>query len=255
MEEKQKKARSDKKNIYTVLMLICVIVFLFALYKVVGILLDYKEIDDYYNEAKEEYVVEDDGGISYIKLAELIKKNVDVKGWIYIKDTDISYPLLQGSDNQYYLYRNYDKQYLGAGSIFIEASNSSDLSDLHTIIYGHNMHNGAMFGTLDKFFKESYRDEHPYVYVMLPDGKWNKYEIFAAYTADIEDGTFTVFSEGDTAYNKYLELIESKNTYKNTVPPENGEQILTLSTCTEDSNDYKRNVLQAKFMGKTDKID
>ena len=81
-------------------------------------------------------------------------------------------------------------QYLGAGSIFLEALNSGDFSDIHTIIYGHNMHNGAMFGTLDKFFKEEYRDEHPYVYVLLPDGTWNKYEIFAAYTAGIEDGTF-----------------------------------------------------------------
>ncbi len=254
MEEKQKKT-GLKKNIYTVLMIVCVAVFLFALYKVVGILLDYKEIDDYYDGIKEEYVVEDDGGISYIKLAELIKKNIDVKGWIYIKDTDISYPLLQGPDNQYYLYRNYDKQYLGAGSIFLEALNSGDMSDLHTVIYGHNMHNGAMFGTLDKFFEESYRDEHPYVYIMLPDGKWNKYEIFAAYTADIEDGTFTVFAEGETEYNKYLDLIKEKNIYKNTSAPEDGEQILTLSTCTEDSNDYKRNVLQAKFIERTEKIE
>lgn len=78
--------------------------------------------------------------------------------------------MLQGRDNQYYLFRTYEKEYLGAGSIFLEALNSGDFSDIHTIIYGHNMHNGAMFGTLDKFFKEEYRDEHPYVYVLLPDG-------------------------------------------------------------------------------------
>ena len=82
------------------------------------------------------------------------------------------------------------------------------------------MHNGAMFGTLDKFFKEEYRDEHPYVYVLLPDGTWNKYEIFAAYTAGIEDGTFTVFASGDANYKEYLDLINSKNTYKNTKDPE-----------------------------------
>ena len=256
MEKTANKKPKKNKGVYTVLMLICIAVFLFALYKVVGILMDYKEIDDYYNNANDDFVVRsDDGSISYVDLPALIEKNGDVKGWIYIKDTDISYPVLQGRDNQYYLFRTYEKEYLGAGSIFLEALNSGDFSDIHTIIYGHNMHNGAMFGTLDKFFKEEYRDEHPYVYVLLPDGTWNKYEIFAAYTAGIEDGTFTVFASGDANYKEYLDLINSKNTYKNTKAPENGEQILSLSTCTEDSDDYKRNVLQAKFVGTIEDIE
>lgn len=254
MEEKKKPKK--KKTLYTVLMIICIGVFLFSLYKVIGIILDYKEIDDYYDEANKNYVQEDENGvISYVDLAKLIKENSDVRGWIYIKGTDISYPILQGVDNYYYLYRTYEKKYLGAGSIFLEALNSPDMSDTHTIIYGHNMYNGSMFGPLDKFFKEEYRDEHPYVYILLPDGTWNKYEIFAAYTAGIEDGTFTVFSDNKEEYDKYLELIKSKNNYQNTVLPENGEQILTLSTCTEDSNDYKRNVLQAKFVSKSKIVD
>lgn len=255
--DKNKKVKNKNKNksVYTVLMLVCIVVFLFALYKVVSILMDYKEIDDYYKNANESFVIEDeDGSISYVDLAKLIAQNSDVKGWIYIKGTDISYPVLQGKDNQYYLFRTYKKEYLGAGSIFLEALNNGDFSDIHTIVYGHNMHNGAMFGTLDKFFKEEYRDEHPYVYILLPDGKWYKYEIFAAYTADVDDGTFAVFASGETNYNEYLSLIKSKNIYKNTQVPENGEQILTLSTCTEDSDDYKRNVLQAKLVGTVDDI-
>ena len=110
MEKTANKKPKKNKGVYTVLMLICIAVFLFALYKVVGILMDYKEIDDYYNNANDDFVVRsDDGSISYVDLPALIEKNGDVKGWIYIKDTDISYPVLQGRDNQYYLFRTYEK--------------------------------------------------------------------------------------------------------------------------------------------------
>ena len=248
--------KKNKKGIYTVLMLVCAIVFFFALYKVVDILMDYKEIDDFYDETAQSYVKESiDGSVSDILLDGLIAENGDIKGWIYIQDTDISYPVLQGPDNYYYLYRAYNKQYLGAGSIFLEALNSPDFTDEHTVIFGHNMYNGSMFGPLDKFFDEDYRDEHPNVFIKLPDGSWNRYEIFAVYTADIDDGTFTVFAENQEEYDKYLALIESKNVYERTTPPANGERILTLSTCTEDSDDYKRNVIQAKLVENMEKLE
>ena len=82
MQEKKK----FPKGLYTVLMLICIVVFLFALYKVVGIVLDYKEIDDYYDAAEEEFVEADDHGvIRYVDLAKLVAMHKDIKGWIYIK--------------------------------------------------------------------------------------------------------------------------------------------------------------------------
>lgn len=253
MREERKKGK--KKGIYTILMLICAVVFLFALYKVVDILMEYKQIDDFYDGAQEEYVdLDSQGRVNDILLSSLIAENSDVKGWIYIEDTEISYPILQGPNNQYYLYRAYNKQYLGAGSIFLESLNSPDFTDSHTIIFGHNMHNGSMFGQLDKFFDEEYRNDHSHVYIKLPDGTWNVYEIFAMYTAGIEDGTFVVFDENQTEYDNYLALIQEKNVYQSTQPPSDGERIFTLSTCTEDSDDYKRNVIQAKFVENVEKI-
>ena len=254
MEEKRKKPR--RKQAYTVLMLLCIIIFLFALYKVISIVLDYKEIDDYYKKANDDFItMQDDGQLAAIDFNRLRGINEDVSGWIYIKDTDISYPVLQGPTNDYYLFRNYEKEYLVAGSIFLEATNKNDFSDDHTVVYGHNMHNGSMFGSLDKFMKEDYRDEHPYIHILLPDGTWNKYEIFGSYIADIDDGTFTVFNDNSQEYDKYLKLIQEKNQYSNTEYPEEGEKILTLSTCTEDSDDYRRYVLQAKYVGTVDKIE
>ncbi len=254
--EIESKPKKKKKGgmFYTVLMLLCAVVFLFALYKVVDIILDYKAIDDYYDAAVEEYVeTDDDGRIKYIDLAKLVAKNKDVKGWIYIEDTDINYPILQGTDNDFYLYRNYDKEWIGAGSIFIDAANAGDYSDSHTIIYGHNMHNGSMFGKMDKFMEQEYRDEHPYVYIMRLDGKWDKYEIYSAYIAGVDDGTFKVFTNDDEAYKEYVELTMNKNLYTGMKAP-TGERVLTLSTCTEDSDDFKRFVLQTKLVDTVEKI-
>lgn len=247
MEENKKK--KSKRPLYTVLMIVCAIVFVVALYNVVTIALDYKEIDDYYEETESKFAVIEEGILSAVNFAKIREVNQDVIGWIRIEDTNISYPILQGKDNKYYLYRNYEKKYLGAGSIFMDAWNDDDLSDLHTIIYGHNMRNGAMFGNMDKFKSEAYRDEHPYITILLPDGKWHKYEIYSYYTADVTDGTFQIFAYGDKLYSDYVKLTTRKNVYKNTTAPANGEKILTLSTCTEDSNDYKRNVLHAKYVG------
>ena len=218
-------------------------------------MMDYKEVESFYQITIDEYVeVDDSGAVSYIDLAKLVAKNEDVKGWIYIDGTEISYPLLQGYDNNYYLSRTYEKEWLFAGSIFMDSKNSADFSDAHTIIYGHNMHNGTMFGQLDQFTKEEYRDAHPYVYIMRLDGKWDKYEIFSAYIADVEDGTFNHFKTTGADYNNYLNLSKQKNYYSNTNFPQNGERILTLSTCTEDSNDYKRFVVQTKFVETVDEI-
>lgn len=254
MEEK-KSNNKRKKQIYTVFMLICIVIFLFALYKVLDIFLEYKGIDDFYKGANDDFAIVEQGRLTSIDLQKMRNINDDVKAWIYMKDMDISYPVLQGKDNNYYLFKTYTKDYLVAGSIFLDAGNNGDMTDDHTVIYGHNMHNGSMFGRLDKFMKEEFRDEHPYVNILLPDNTWHRYEIFASYIADIDDGTFKVFAQNGEAYKDYLTLVAGKNIYKNTTMPTEGEKILTLSTCTEDSDDFKRYVLQAKYVGPVDKID
>lgn len=249
------KKKSKKKFLYTILMLICIGVFIFALYNVVTILLEYKAIDDYYEDTREEYVeTDDDGFITHVDLNKLIEKNSDVKGWIYIDGTDINYPLLQGYDNNYYLYLNYDETYSGGGSIYIDAGSKGDLSDDHTIIYGHNMKNDTMFGKLNDFKTQSHRDAHPYVYILMPNGKWNKYEIFAYYRASIGDGTFDLFTGNADKMKSYVDLVSTKNYLSNDLLPTNGEKVITLSTCTEDLADDSRNVLQAKLVGVVDKI-
>lgn len=236
-------------------MLICAVVFFFALYKVVSILMDYKKIDDFYAATNEEFVEKSNGELIAVDFQKLREINEDVAGWIYIDGTDISFPILQGPSNAYYLFRDYEKNYLVSGSIFLDSANSKDFSDSHTVVYGHNMHNGAMFGTLDLYMKEDYLKEHPYVNILLADGTWHKYEIFSVYVADINDGTFTIFNDNEKEYAKYIKLTSEKNLHDNDKLPEDNERILTLSTCTDDSDDYKRLVIQAKYAGAVDKVE
>ena len=213
----------------------CLAVFLFALYNVVTIIQNYREIDKTYDEAVGQFTEipsktsdeESDGtGVPEVDFDALLQVNSDVIGWIYIEDTDISYPLLCGRDNQQYLFQSYENKYLTAGSIYIDYRCSRDFTDSRTVVYGHNMHNGSMFGKLDKFTKESYMKKHPYVYILLPGGETLKYEVKKSYKADIEGEVYQLPSG------------EAKDSE---------ERKLYLSTCTEDSSDTQRFVVECDF--------
>ena len=214
----------------------CLAVFLFALYNMISIIRNYREIDRTYDGAAAQFTEvpaqspeeETSGvGVPEVDFDALTAVNDDAIGWIYIEDTDISYPLLCGRDNQQYLFQSYEKKYLTAGSIYIDYRCSRDFADSRTVVYGHNMHNGSMFGKLDKFTRESYMKKHPFVYILLADSETLKYEVKKAYKTDIEGQIYKLPSG------------EAKN-------PE--DRKLYLSTCTEDSSDTQRFVVECDFV-------
>lgn len=213
---------------------VCLAVFLFSLYNVISIIQNYREIDRTYDEAAGQFTEipaqasekESDGtGVPEVDFKALMEINDDIIGWIFIEDTDISYPLLCGRDNKQYLFQSYEKKYLTAGSIYIDYRCSRDFTDSRTVVYGHNMHNGSMFGKLDKFTKESYMKKHPYVYILLPGGETLKYEVKKAYKTDVEGEVYKLPSG------------EAKD---------NEDRRLYLSTCTEDSSDTQRFVVECE---------
>jgi sortase B len=116
-----------------------------------------------------------------VDFATLQEKNPDVTGWIYLPDTEISYPLLYGQDNSRYTYISYDNTYSNSGSIFIDYRCAGDLSGRNTIIYGHNMRSGKMFGGLKKLLEQEYFDEHDIFYIVTKE-KTLKYQIFSVHT-------------------------------------------------------------------------
>lgn len=179
-----------------------------------------------------------------LDISALRAVNGDVLGWIRIPDTRIDYPLMSVEDNGQYLHTAWDGGYNYAGSIFLEAQNSRDLSDFHSLIYGHNMANGTMFGNLILYAEQSFRDTHPYVYLNI-GGKVLRYEVFAAYTADITSDTYRIGFVSSQRKQQAISYYRERSviTAEREISP--GDQILTLSTCTGGGDYDYRWVVQA----------
>lgn len=164
-------------------------------------------------------------------LKALQQENPDILGWIQIPGTVVDYPVLQGEDNQFYLNHNWrgDKYYVGA--IFLEHRNSPDMTDFNTIVYGHNMSNGSMFGSLYQYRHLSHWEEHPYVYILTESGVL-RYEVFSTYTAEVESDTYRLgFRQQETREN-YIAMALENSEIDTGIQPKQTDRILTLSTCS-----------------------
>ena len=147
------------------------------------------------------------------------------------------------TDDSYYLNHTFSKKVNGAGSIFVETLNSADFTDLHTIIYGHNMKNGSMFAGLKEYRSASYLVAHPNVYVDLADGT-HAYQIFSVYEADADSDSYTIGFAPDETYEEYLKTIKGRSLYDTSVTVTREDSIITLSTCTKHGE--KRFLVHAK---------
>lgn len=166
-----------------------------------------------------------------IDLEALRAVNPDVIGWIRIPDTDVDYPLMQGTDNDYYLNHTWDSQKSIVGSIFLEYQNSPDLTDHNTMVYGHNMDNGSMFASLRYYQDENYWKAHPYVYILSDAGIY-RYEIFSFYTTEVEGNAYGLEFATDRIKTLFLNEICRDSVVKTQIRPEITDRILTLSTCS-----------------------
>lgn len=163
-------------------------------------------------------------------LTALRQVNEDVIGWIWIPDTRVSYPLMQGQDNDFYLEHTWNKKKNAVGSIFLEWQNRADLSEFNTIVYGHNMKDGSMFHVLLDYQQEGFREEHPYVYV-LTDAGVCRYEVFSAYQAEVGSDTYQFGMQWDKTKQEYIDRALKKSVIDADITPAITDRILTLSTC------------------------
>ena len=166
-----------------------------------------------------------------IDLEALRQVNPDVIGWIWIPDTEVNYPVMQGSDNDYYLNYTWDGSKSIMGSIFMEHQNSPELTDFNTMIYGHNMDNGSMFASLRYYSDEYYWKTHPYVYLRSDQGVY-RYEIFSFYITEVEGNAYGIGFATDRIKTLFLNEICRDSVVKTNIRPENTDRILTLSTCS-----------------------
>lgn len=161
----------------------------------------------------------------------LRQENEDVVGWITIPDTKISYPLLQWTDNEFYLKHTWKQTPNGNGSIFIEHQNSPDFTDFNTIIYGHNMQSGVMFGSLRKYKSKTYWEEHPSFYIACDQGVL-RYDIFAVHKTGIDTIIYGLDLDTDQKKTTFIRFASDYSSIDTGIQPTIDDKIVTLSTCT-----------------------
>ena len=178
--------------------------------------------------------VEDDPNMDEMakrNLTALRQVNEDVIGWIWIPNSRISYPVMQGQDNDFYLNHTWQKEENAVGSIFLEWQISPDFSEFNTILYGHNMKNKTMFSQLHDFQDISFRDTHPYVYLLTDAGVY-RYEIFSCYQAEVGSDTYQFGMQWDKTKQEYIDRCLKKSVIDCEITPAVTDRILTLSTCS-----------------------
>ena len=165
--------------------------------------------------------------------AELLKINKDVKAWITIDDTHIDYPVVQGKTNQEYLNKDVYGEFSLSGAIFLDYRNSPDFSDRYSLLYGHHMQNGAMFGDVVEFVNEDYFANHDTGTLYLPDITY-KITLFAC----VETQEFDSIIYNPTGQNKenldvLLGYIKDKATQYRSIEFGAEDLIIGMSTCAE----------------------
>lgn len=180
----------------------------------------------------------------------LLKKNDNTVGWIQVNNTKINYPVVQADTNSYYLNRDYFKKKNSMGWIFMDYRNSIETLDKNTIIYGHNIKQGIMFGTIKNMMNKSwYSNASNQTITFNTLNKNMKWQIFSLYQInETEDYLKTEF-ESDEDYMNFLNMLKgrSKNNFNVELTP--NSKILTLSTCFSHST---RHVVHAVLIEETE---
>ncbi len=177
--------------------------------------------------------------------------NADIYAWIYIPGSKIDYPVLQHeTDNSYYLNYNLDGSRGYPGCIYSEEYNSKDFADSNTVLYGHNMKNGTMFGGLHRFEDSAYFEDNPYIYIYTPD-RLLVYEIYAAYEFSNLHLLLGYDTESEYGFGEYLketlEVRDMNTNIREEIFPDSQSRILTLSTCVSNKAD-KRYLVQGVLL-------
>ena len=167
----------------------------------------------------------------------LLNKNKRLIGWVKIDDTNIDYPVMQTTDNEYYLDHNLNQEYDKNGSIFMDKDCDVLKPSTNLILYGHHMKSGQMFGNLSLYSDQSYYEKHPYIQF---DTIYEKglYEIMYVFRSRVYSEDEIVFkyyqfidAQSEQEFDSYMNDMEGMSLYDTGVTAQYGDRLLTLSTC------------------------
>ncbi len=242
--------RKDKKKKVLIINIIQILLIVVLLYSAIHIAIWYKN-----NESNKKIIKEtlktvkinDDTKTKQkyeVDFKELKNKNSDTIAWLKVENTNIEFPIVKANDNSYYLSHNFNKEYNKAGWIFADYKNKFDTTDKNIVIYGHNMRDNSMFGSLkDVIKKEWYNNESNKYITLITEEEYHIYEVFSVYQIEKEDYYIkTNFKNNE--FEEFINTIKERSKKDFNVKVTKDDNILTLSTCA--NNNKYRVVLHAK---------
>lgn len=245
-----KKLKLKKDNI---ILIILVVVFLFAMTKIILFVVDLntnksdnkKLIDEVIDKKVDEKEVKDDS--EKIDFNKLLSINTDTVAWIRFNNDKINNVIVHTTDNSYYLNHNFNKKKNQAGTIFMDYRNTS-FDDKNVVLFGHAMTDDTMFGSLKDVFKDDFfkKKENNYIKVYNKDNKILTYQIFSYYIIEKEEYYITTSFNNDNDFSKFIDTIRKRSYRKFDIDVNVNDNILTLSTCSGTGGTTKRKVIHCK---------
>lgn len=189
------------------------------------------------------------------KLEELQKENSDIVGWLEIENSNINYPLLQGTDNNFYMTHNYKKEKSKNGALFLDKDYDWSLPSTNLLIYGHNNRgSNTMFTSLINYKEEKYYKEHKKIR-LTTNQEDAEYEIISVFLSRVyyksETNVFRYYyfinAENEQEFNEYVQNSKEASLYNIDATAEYGDQLLTLSTCEFSQEDGRLAIVAKKL--------
>lgn len=196
----------------------------------------------YYHAAARAVVeVHDDGFLPEIDFEALKAFNEDAVGWLFCPDTALNYPVVQGTDNIFYLDHLLDESEGVYGTLFLDSESSPE--DRNMVIYGHHMKDGSMLACLLHYQEQNYYEEHPAVYYITPEQSY-EVRLFAGFeTGAVSDVYNRHFVSAD--FGDWLKEMCCRSDFQSDYIPDERVQVMTLSTCAYSSEDARYVVMGA----------
>ncbi len=250
-----------KKKVYYTICVVLAAVFVYSAVQISITLYRYRQADNLYHDLQNRYVSQNpqnpepateqtaeneplteqektESAPIQVDFAALLQENSDVIGWLYCEGTPIHYPVVQSHDNEEYLHRDLNGNYLGSGTLFADYRCPALGTSQNHIIYGHNMKNGTMFRTLVKYKEQSYYDEHPVLYYLTPDGDY-KIELFAGAVIQSNSDVYNPNFGGAEEWKTILRELREQSSFASDVSVTEEDHIVTLSTCSYEFNNAR----------------
>lgn len=270
------KKRKIKWNniIFVFIMIICLICLGISLVNIVNWKMDsddtFEQIDNIHEVTRIEEVIDDEDveiieqeevidefnpywdyismNLINVDFSELKITNNDTKGWIQVNGTNINYPFVQSSDNEYYLTHSFNKNYNEAGWVYMDYRNDVDEMAKNTILYAHGRNDKTMFGSLRTVLTNGWLNNKNNFVIKLSTEKENTlWQLFSVYRIPTTSDYLQVDFYDDEEFVNFASMLINRSSYDFDTSVSENDKILTLSTCY---NDDDKIVLHAKMIKK-----